>query len=275
LWIALAVASAGLLAWAVLPVDASRPPTLVEPTDSAAAVSLLDQAGARLQPDRITHLEVEVRQRVHFNQVSSVADGRFIQAPAGKRRLELHTQTGSREGELLVLCDGVRLTQAMRTSGAHWNEVRVVRLQELGSPPQVLAELARIPAARHWFSGDPAAMLAQLRTEVRWSAPHSVSRHGMPMVKLTGRTTQNAGPVPGGCQCRLYLDLETMWPGRLEWWDASGRRCLAEIDLRRVPDNLARSETETQGLFAFAPGSAKLIDETPLARTWLGLPPLE
>jgi hypothetical protein len=71
-------------------------------------------------------------------------------------------------------------------------------------------------------------LLQTMRSRLEWSRMETVRREGRAFIKLTGTWSSESaealaptgGSWPDGLpqQCRLYLDAETLWPHRVEWW---------------------------------------------------------
>jgi hypothetical protein len=88
--------------------------------------------------------------------------------------------------------------------------------------------------------------LPALRQRLNWVRKETVRRGGKVFVKLTGTWTPAeaaalcpAGqPWPAGLprQCKLYLDADTLWPHRVEWWGPDpprpGEALLAQAEYR-------------------------------------------
>jgi hypothetical protein len=76
--------------------------------------------------------------------------------------------------------------------------------------------------------GGPLELLKGLRQRLTWVRSERVRREGKDYFKL-------AGVCEGGLTgrdwleelprcCRLYLDAQTLWPHRVEWWGAEAPR---------------------------------------------------
>jgi hypothetical protein len=67
-------------------------------------------------------------------------------------------------------------------------------------------------------------------------------------------------------QCHLYLDAQTLWPGRVEWWGPAapggGEVLVAQVEFRNPVVNRPLTAEVCARLFAFEPGDAAVKDET-------------
>ncbi len=218
--------------------DAARdpappPPQLPPPAAAApdaAAVAALDRTLALLAPGKLQWLEMGLWQRVSAGGVVCEAEGRYLLAPGPRFRLELKTHHGSATGSLVVVGDGTTLWQKTQVGSGAPASCRRVRLGEVFErfnrpevPPQVLDEFFRAQGC-----GSIVLLLPGLRQQLNWVGKERVRRDGRVLVKLSGvwAPAETAVLVRPGAewpeglprQCRLYLDAETSWPHRLEWW---------------------------------------------------------
>ncbi len=257
-------------------------PAAQDPTPAA----LLDQALAEFSPERVQWLQTEVWQQVQLGQDDWQTHGHVFQAPGGRSRLELHTQVQSVQATLLTVCDGSVLWEAVRTcreGGASgtatgpWSRVRRINLEELGQREEILKLLSRRETGGQQVaplgltSGGIWALLHQLRQNTTWSNYQAVRRGEHNLHKLMGTcgTSEGESLVAQPCQCRLYLDLQTLWPHRLEWWDEKAERCLVALELRNPRWQHPLSAAECRERFTFQPGATPVTDQTESMRAWL------
>jgi hypothetical protein len=162
--------------------------------------------------------------------------------------MEMKTHRGATEGTVQVVSDGSTLWQATRVGKGKWTKQSRVQLKE------VLALLDRpdtSPVARDEFyqgqgCGGLPTLLPSLRQRMDWVRKEVVRRNDRLFVKLTGTWTPAVAAVlaPAGKpwpphlarQCRLYLDPQSSWPHRLEWWGPDPARgdevLLVEMEFR-------------------------------------------
>jgi hypothetical protein len=214
--------------------DTAPPPAhLAPPTRSApnaAAVAALDRTLTLLDPGSLHWLEMGLWQQVSAGGVVCEAEGRYLLAPGPRFRLELKTRHGTATGSLMVVGDGTTLWQKTQIDPGGQATCGRVRLGEVlkrfnrpDVPPQVLDEFFRSQGC-----GSLVLLLPGLRQQLNWVGKERVRRNGRVLVKLSGvwGPAESAVLAPPGeawpeglpRQCRLYLDAETSWPHRLEWW---------------------------------------------------------
>jgi hypothetical protein len=198
------------------PLDASAP--------DPAAGRVLDQAIDRLAPERVGWLENQIWQRTDVQGLAYEAEGRYLAGPGHRLHLHLKTRLGGGEGELRVVCDGRTLCEYRRVGPAlGWATERRLDFQ------QVLREVRAMPRAAdveaeflqgQSFGGAP-ALLRSVRQRLTWVRSETVRRDGREFLKLSGVWKEPPGGAwPDGLprSCRLYLDTQTLWPHRVEWW---------------------------------------------------------
>ncbi len=82
---------------------------------------------------------------------------------------------------------------------------------------------------------------------------------GRPALRIHGRPTTAWTVAPGTAAadfCYLYLDAQTLWPSRVEWWAGdrhSNPRLLLEIEFRDPQLNRPLSLAECIHAFSYRP----------------------
>jgi hypothetical protein len=121
-----------------------------------------------------------------------------------------------------------------------------------------------------------AVLLQDLRRRMTVARQEDASWNMRPAVRLTlfwnaatARSLAPAGqPWPAYVprRCVLYLDGETFWPARLEWWGPAGRAndetALVQMELREPVLNQPLSPDQCEREFAPRPGAEKVPDQT-------------
>jgi outer membrane lipoprotein-sorting protein len=206
------------------PVDPS--PASLPPELCAAAVNTLDQAISRLDPGRVAWLQTTVWQKACFEQFSYETEGRYLTAPDNRFRLELTTRQGNGIAQYLVVSDGKEIWEGTRFSDGAW----------LPGPRDAMQQVF----------GGVVPLLHTLRSTVTWVKRETVRRQGRIFIKLTGTVAE---PNPDliksldprqnhhrPSQARVYLDEQTLWPHRIEWWarssSGSSNILLVQMELR-------------------------------------------
>jgi hypothetical protein len=212
---------------------AAPPSQTVLPTDTppdAEATQVFERALAAHDPAKVTWAEMNLWQQVNVQGLIFEAQGHYLSAPGQRWRLDLQTRRGNTDGTLQVVSDGTTLWQVLRVGTGNWVSYSRVNLPDvlafLDSPetaPQVGDEFF-LNQAR----GGILTLLPRLRYRMNWVRKETVRRNGRVLLKLAGTWTpaeavalsRSGTTWPNGLprQCRLYLDPDTLWPYRLEWW---------------------------------------------------------
>lgn len=269
----------GVLLWTgalASPFASSTSSTQPPPAPAAADVEpLLDQALVRLTPDRLSWLEMTLWQQVDLPDLHYQAEGRYLAGPDYRLRLELKVRAGGTASWLHVVSDGRTLWQCRQVGAAGPRKIVQTDLQavcealnELGSAAPLRDEVLQ----EHYLGG-LRPLLARLRQHVTWNKRETVRRHGRRFLKLTGTWNVGEGAVPAlpfteefTRQIRLYLDPETLWPHRLEWWGPGSAPSpdvlLMQLEFRdpvlNVPLPAERAATE----FRMDLGREEVLDRT-------------
>jgi hypothetical protein len=189
------------------------------PNDPAVR-ALLDRALATIQPDVVQWLETDLWQRVDLPGLCYEAEGKLLLAPADRFRLELTTSTPATAGSVprrceLLVSDGTNVWSAHRGPQGDWIErpqPRESRPASAGTPP------ARRRPELLPGRGGPAALLAQLRTRLKWVRAKALADGRTVLEGLVLPGEGDAGPSKAIRACRVVLEAQSHWPGRIEWW---------------------------------------------------------
>jgi hypothetical protein len=206
------------------PADTAR--AALSPEVCTAAVNALDEAITRLDLGHVAWLETTVWQKACFDQFTYQAEGRYLAGPDNRFRLELTTRQGNGTAIYLVVGDGKSTWEGTRFGDGSWR--RVTRRSEQQGFRGVLP------------------LLHALRSCMTWTRRETVRRQGRIFIKLTGPLLDStadplARPDQPLLHCparesRLYLDAETLWPHRVEWWgrssSQSGDALLMQMEFR-------------------------------------------
>jgi hypothetical protein len=244
-------------------------------TEAGAA---LDRAVALLDPDRVVWLRMNLWQRVLVEGMAFESEGRYVAGPGRCFRLELHTCRAGSLRTIEVVSDGSSLWQAARLGQGEWIERSQVRLKDVFA----VLDRSEMPArVRDEFlqgqtcSGLP-SLLPSLRRRMNWVRKQSVRRDGRLLIKLWGTWTEaDAAALVGrgkpwpdhlARQCRLYLDPDSSWPCRLEWWGPDAERGaeapLVELEFRDPVLNQALPAEECARAFHPDAGAGTMPDRT-------------
>ena len=120
-----------------------------------------------------------------------------------------------------------------------------------------------------------APLLFSLRTGVLWARRDTVRRGDGRFIKLTGALPANPVPTSADAsrpellprQCRLYLDIDTLWPHRIEWWGCEASHfndvALLQMEFRDPVLNQPLSTDRCDREFTFPVAVERAFNQTP------------
>jgi hypothetical protein len=247
-------------ALAAAPIFVPRAILLPKELHDASADRLFDLAIERLSPEQVAWLHVIVWQRMVAAEVPFESSGILQTGPGDCVRLDLTIRAGVLAGRCMVVSDGHSLAHLTQLGKAE-PTVTSRLLAPAGAagdapspkfPPKELCDLG---------CGGPHPLLKDLRGKLKELAMQTGTLQGRPQVRIQGRfASVQAAAEPSAAVaadfCYLYLDAQTLWPGRLEWWAASSerrQRPLLEIEFRDPQLNRPLSLPECIRAFSYRP----------------------
>jgi hypothetical protein len=210
----------------------TQPPT---PAESAEAARVLDRAVADYSPARVPWLEVKLWQRNQDEGVAYEVHGRFASAPGHRLRLELRTQVGATQGTLKLVSDGKALWQCNQ-AGSEPPKVILGELAKLepGVNTEEWVDWARGETLRDLAFGGVGPLVKGLRDKLQGLRAEKVRWNEREVVRVSGTWPEYQGKYAGHPDfarprhfprlCALYLDANTFWLHRLEWWATEGTK---------------------------------------------------
>jgi hypothetical protein len=248
------VAPAAPPAFVAQPVDLNR--ELIG--DGATGVQLLDRALARFGPARLSWLRTKIWQKMSDGQTEFEAEGTLELAPGQCARLDLAVRTAARKGRLLAVSDGHALAQVLHVGGGS-PQITSALLPTV-APGQPNDSPDRLHFLQEKGCGGPAALLAGLRRQGSKFRLQTGTWQGRGVIHVRGEWMAEAlaadQPAPPTRYVSLYLDAQTLWPHRLEWWacDAKERlRLVLQMEFRDPEFNRALPLAECARLFTYHP----------------------
>jgi hypothetical protein len=231
-------------------------PVALAPELEAAKLTVgavLDRTIERLSPARLRWLKVDLWQRTRDGERAFESLGTLQLGPNHCARLDLTIRTGSMTGQWLVVSDGHALAHVV----------------QLGSDPPTVDSRLLAPAPdskrspgdvlREHGCGGPYPLLRDLRARCQDVAMQTGRLQNRDWVRIKGRLAAAptaSEPVAAALAdfCYLYLDAQTLWPGRVEWW-ARGTtpRLLLEMEFRDPQVNRELSLDECIRAFSYRP----------------------
>jgi outer membrane lipoprotein-sorting protein len=233
------------------------------PVANVAAMKVLQQALEAASPDRLGWIRADVWQQAHTAGLTYQSEGRYLAGPKQRLRFDLHVHCDRSEGELTCISDG----NVLWTTQTFGREPRVVSKVELATVADLMKELGAPPAACDFFLrcqsfAGPQSLLIMLQKQVVLTSVQAARWNGRLVRLLTGvvssdRTAET--PLPAS-RCRLFLDAQTLFPLRVEWWgqDEDREALLMQLEFR----NAERLSGADPAQFVFKPGKAVVHDRT-------------
>jgi hypothetical protein len=241
----------------------SSPPPPKESAPAAkpdpAASKLLDQAIEKTDPKQMGWLKTTLWQQLDVQGLTFEAQGTYLLGPNRQMRLDLKLQVGGAEGSLLQVSDGKTLWDVTRigTQPATVAKVDLTKVLDVLGSPNLLEMREQFFQGQSFAGVQP--LLNALRGQMVFTQKQDGSWRGKPVYMLTGSWKEARGDIKNWPDAlprhsRLYLDRETLWPHRLEWWGPAGGRkedvLLMQVEFRdpEHPPKLPAKE------FVFDPG---------------------
>lgn len=193
--------------------------TQLPPLAQVSAAAILDRAIQVLTDVR--WLEMTVWQRLDNEDGSFQIEGKFLQGPQQRLRLELVLSTGKATSRLRLLCDGQCFWQSLQYGQGEPETLTQKWTRDGGDPAAMAKERLRFLTERG-LTG-PLALLQNLRNRLQYLHKDTGLWRGRPVIRIGGHQQTEVPPDPEvpllarHRHCYLYLDAETLWPCRLEW----------------------------------------------------------
>jgi hypothetical protein len=245
---------------------------------AANADRILDQALEMLDPSRLAWLETTLWQKGNVQGFTYMAEGRYLTAPNHRFRLEFTTRHGDASVAHHAVSDGITLWQGTRVGDGKWTEATRIDIKKVLSSLGVQQSAARL---RDEFLGEQSfrgvvPLLSGLRQRVAWLRAETVRRNGRPFFKLNGKWRDDVvaslappdKPWPDGLprHCRLYLDVRSLWPQRVEWWGQdplrAGEVLLVQMEFRDAMFNRPLSPERCALEFSLPQARQEAADKT-------------
>jgi hypothetical protein len=219
---------------------------------------IFDMVLQALDPTKSEWLEVKIHQRMRSDDIAFEARSCLVRGPNQCARLETTVQAGDDARQLLVVCDGTVLAQALRRP-AEPHQVTTVTLPTV--PPgtkglAVLKERERLLLENG--CGGPYPLLENLRAKLKDLQMETGLLAGQPTLRLTGSLDPASNPIAvdrhfarPAQSCSLFFDAQSLLPVRIEW-RGSGV-LLLELEYRDLHLNRPLSHDDCIREFTFAP----------------------
>lgn len=240
------------------------PPTLPLRADDAA-VQALGRVLEMLSSDRLRWVQTQLWQRVDVPPLTFQAEGIYQAGPEHRLRLDLKVRSGDTSSHLLMVSDGRTLWQARQLAGGPATVTRMELRKVLEAIERPDAAAMRASFYQDQFFAGPAPLLRSLQEQVTFTRMDRTRWHERDVLLLSGaRSNNGAGAYPRHLprQCRLFLDAQSLWPYRIEWWGPetkdAGDVLLSQMEFRDPVFNQPAADSQ----FAFQPGRVPVTDVT-------------
>jgi hypothetical protein len=239
-----------------------------------AAVEALKQAVEHLDMKRHGPVKTDLWQEVDVQGLAFQAQGTYLAASGQRLRLELRiNRIAGTSADTKVISDGKVLWEISEigTQGPSVARVDLKRvLEEMDSPDKLKTRESFLQSQS--FAG-LTPLLDNLKMHITFTALEDTTWKGRKVKRLTG-TWSDAPPIDTKDwaefmprQCTLYLDAETYWPHRLEWWGPTVRgeprskdALLMQLEFRN--GQRPKEQDLAGGDFTYDPRSATVTDKT-------------
>lgn len=247
------------------PAKEAAPPAQADP----AAKKVLDAAIDKVDPRKMGSLKMTLWQQLDVQGLTFEAVGSYLLGPARQLRLDLKLQVGGAQGSLKIISDGKTLWDITRIGDQPPTVARVDLTRVLGllESPNLLETREQFFQSQSFSGVQP--LLAALRKQIVFTQIKDGRWESKDVYVLTGSWTDaprdvKQWPEAMPRRCRLYLDRESYWPYRLEWWGpAAGHKddvLLMQIEFRN-PEHPGKLDPR---LFVFDPSKlgVEVVDRT-------------
>lgn len=252
----------------------SPAPAFVPPKPDPAAQKILDDALLRLDRKRLEWVETILWQQMAVQGLTFQAEGIYLAGPNQRLHLNLKVQLGDNVGRMQIVCDGTTLWETMQAGSG---ERRLTRKMEVAKVLETLQNPDVREAFFHSLSFAGVRPLVQsLQQRMTFTRHESTHWKNHAVHKLTAswspKVLETIAPpdkqewpafLPRHCQ--LYLDAQTGWPHRLEWWGPTQTRAddvlILQVEFRN-PKFDAMSPERCAKVFTFHPGPGEVADVT-------------
>ncbi|MFN4259358.1 MAG: hypothetical protein ACK4RK_08660 [Gemmataceae bacterium] len=187
------------------------------------AEQALRRALTALEPARLPWLRHEVHQCVQAKGLNFTAEGAYARGPDYRLRLDLRVRSHGTSARLAMWCDG-RILWRVDQAGSAPPALATMELVQLRDTPS--APSGQTPPPETFFHSHLYAgivpLLHDLRQQLVFIDCEADQWQERAVWALTGIwKTPPSEPAWLGFTprcCRLFLDEQTYWPYRVEWW---------------------------------------------------------
>jgi hypothetical protein len=242
-----------------------------------AATKALDEAVLALDRNKLKWIETMLWQQVDVQGLLVQSEGIYLAGPDYRLHLNLKVRLGDAAGKMEFICDGTTLWEISQFGDKEpqvsKREIKKA-LEALNGPkgtPQI-----RDAFMQQWAFAGMVPLLQGLKARLVFTKKEAARWQGHDVVKLTGTWNKDTttalqpeakAPWPEYLprQCVLYLDAQSHWPHRLEWWGPSppldGESLLLQMEFRN-PKFTEMSSERCDKIFKYTPTKKDVPDLT-------------
>jgi hypothetical protein len=240
------------------------PPALPLRADGGAAQALV-RALERLSPEHVRWIQVQLWQKVDVPPLAFQAEGLYQGGPDHRLRLDLKLSSAAPTIRLVMVSDGQTLWQARHMPGSAATVTRMELGKVLKAIDRPEATGTRADFYQNQFFAGLMPLLRSIQEQVTFTRLDNTRWRDRDVLLLTGALGGNADgswPIYQPRQCRLFLDAQSLWPYRIEWWGPTlkktGDVLLSQIEFREPVLNRPANDDQ----FTFQPGQVTVTDVT-------------
>ncbi len=257
----------------------AAPPALpAAPTADREATNTLANAIAKLSPKRVSWVQADLWQQSNLQGLVFQADGSYLSAPDNRLRVELGVRVAGTTGRLTVVSDGKMFWEGVQLGK---DPIRAKRydlkqvLDALNSAPS--AEQLRQEFLQSQSFAGVVPLLRNIQSRMVLTRQEKVAWGGHACLRLTAAWAPEQlkrmspadvreWPAFFPRQCRLYIDADSGWPHRVEWWGPvppqTADGVLIEIEFRNPRLNRPLPAEQVARAFTFDAGTEQPKDQT-------------
>lgn len=256
------------------PSTPTPPPTPEDP----AAKSAFEAALKNLA--NLSWIDTTLFQQMDVQGLFLQSEGSYRAGPGHRLRMNLKVHVGDTTGKLDIVCDGTTFWEVLQLGDSAPKSIRKLEfkkvLDALNNPtmkPQVRDEFLH----NQTFAGVLPLMQSLQQRLTFTGIEKNVPCNGRNCTKLSAvwaqyitnsitSTERPAWPAFLPRQCRIYLDAQTSWPHRIEWWGPSpprtGDALLLVMEYRNPKLNVPMTPEQCAKIFTLDPGKGEVPDHT-------------
>jgi hypothetical protein len=238
-----------------------------------AADEVLGKAIDKVDPRKVGWIKTAIWEEVEAQGLNFQAEGHYLAGKGNQVKLDLVLQVGDAKGSLQVISDGQVMWEITQV-GSQPPDIAKTDLRKALQPLEKATVLKQrdLYLQSKSFAG-LLPLLSALRKDIAFKEMKTMHWRGRDVILLSGPWSQpvtEAKQWPDYLprQCRLYLDKETYWPHRVEWWGPADARnqdvLLMQLEFR----NPERPQNVPAKTFAYAPpAGVQVADHSEMARS--------